>query len=80
MFSSCIVYSSIPGIVRSGLVNTTIVLQIMVSTPAVNVQQCVLASFLRFGIIFFTGQMVYLKKKRNVLNSSFLQDVGTSSV
>ena len=74
------VYSSTPGILGSGFVNTTIVVKAMVSTPAVNVQQCVLASFLRFGIIFFTGQMVYLKKKRNVLNSSFLQDYGNSSV
>ena len=39
MFSSCMVYSSTPGILGSGLVNTTIVLKAIVSPPAVNVQQ-----------------------------------------
>ena len=64
MFYSCLVYSSTPGIVRSGLINTTIVLQNMVSYSAGNVQQSMLDSYILFGVIFFIGLK---KKKRNVL-------------
>ena len=63
-----VVYSSNPGVLGSGSVNTTTVVKALVSTPTGGVQQYVLATFLQSGLISFTGQMVYLIMKLDALS------------
>ena len=55
-----VVYSSNPGVLGSGSVNTTNVVKAMVLTFTAGVQQYVLATFLQSGLISFIGQMVSL--------------------
>ena len=66
-----VVYSSSPGVLGSGSVNTTNVVKAIVSTPTADVQQYVLTTFLQSVIIFYIGQMVYLQEKKKKLDGGF---------